>query len=451
MTVPADYPPQVTAASWNAVAAHVRSGLTGGITQYPYSFLVRENGVFYEAVDSVGVLTFGGSGNAGGVDGTNAASVVQAAIDEAADDAFGTNSGHVHINKGTYIITATITCPSAKRVLLTGDGWFTSWFIGSVALGAAPIFSIIDLVDATAGGITFRDLSFQGVANNIGIYVEQSPKWTNIEGCYFETFTGTGAAIKLKETFCHHISGCGIVGNYVGVWLIGSAVQAIAIMHITDNTITGNTYGLYGESYFNDLYVENNDMESNGRTVYLDGALTGFLDQSRGEFCHNYMEGASMAAGDYIVYLSSTNAKTCNLTFQNNHIDAADIGNCVAINNVKGTVWRENTFLFIPAGKVVFAFNNSYLPIWIDRSNSLHSYLGTGMFYNPNYGSMTGATGVNMAHNLPANVTVATIGVANGSGLKTSWDANATTIWIYHDSGGANLCTWWATCNPANP
>ena len=45
------------------------------------SYIIRINGSYYEAIHgSTGKISFGGSGNAGGVSGTDASVVIQAAI-----------------------------------------------------------------------------------------------------------------------------------------------------------------------------------------------------------------------------------------------------------------------------------------------------------------------------------------------------------------------------------
>lgn len=47
----------------------------------PASYIVRVNGSYYEAIDSsIGKIDYGGSGNAGGIDGTDASAVIQAAL-----------------------------------------------------------------------------------------------------------------------------------------------------------------------------------------------------------------------------------------------------------------------------------------------------------------------------------------------------------------------------------
>lgn len=82
----------------------------------PYSFVVRKNGAVYEAYAN-GVLTYGGASNAGGVDGTDASAVIQAALNNLT--AGRTWKEHIHI-KGSF------TCATALEIssytILTIDG-----------------------------------------------------------------------------------------------------------------------------------------------------------------------------------------------------------------------------------------------------------------------------------------------------------------------------------------
>jgi hypothetical protein len=81
MSLPAKYPPQVTPASWNAmVDAANGMDLSGYTLEYSFNYIVRNVGGVYDAINKNGVLTYGGSSDAGGVDGGDAAAILQAII-----------------------------------------------------------------------------------------------------------------------------------------------------------------------------------------------------------------------------------------------------------------------------------------------------------------------------------------------------------------------------------
>jgi hypothetical protein len=95
---------QLTAAEYNAIVDHA--------FEKPYSFLVRINGIYYEAIhgggaNQAGKIAYGGSGNVGGVDGTDASAVIQAAINA---------GGRTFIKDATYDLTASLNPPDFAEV-----------------------------------------------------------------------------------------------------------------------------------------------------------------------------------------------------------------------------------------------------------------------------------------------------------------------------------------------
>jgi hypothetical protein len=81
-------PPRKTIPQLNAdfqnIADAVNAFTSTGVGAGPYSYLVRKSGAVYEAYNSQAALVYGGSDDAGGVDGADAAAVIQATIDDAA-------------------------------------------------------------------------------------------------------------------------------------------------------------------------------------------------------------------------------------------------------------------------------------------------------------------------------------------------------------------------------
>jgi len=95
---------------WNALLDH---GL-----EKPASYIIRKNGSYYEAINgSTGKIDYGGANNAGGVSGSDAAAVIQQAINVLAE------GGTIFIKSGTYVINSKISL--APRIHLIGEGWAT--------------------------------------------------------------------------------------------------------------------------------------------------------------------------------------------------------------------------------------------------------------------------------------------------------------------------------------
>jgi hypothetical protein len=94
---------------WDAmVDAANGMNIAGGVTiQYPYSFCVRNVGGVYDAINGNGVLTYGGSSDAGGIDGGDAAAVIQEATD------YLTTGGRIFIRKGIYTLLRAIDYKSS--------------------------------------------------------------------------------------------------------------------------------------------------------------------------------------------------------------------------------------------------------------------------------------------------------------------------------------------------
>jgi hypothetical protein len=112
------------------IVDHVRSGVSGGITQYPYDFLIRLNGAVYEGINSVGVLAIGGVGNLGGGDGSDLLDVSNAAVaalsegivvfqDLAIPATLTEKDGVICISQNTGVLQYKFTNPTAEVASVT--------------------------------------------------------------------------------------------------------------------------------------------------------------------------------------------------------------------------------------------------------------------------------------------------------------------------------------------
>lgn len=80
MSYPAKSPPAVTPANWNAMVDAVNGVTIDGVRAYHYNYLIRSNGGVYEAIDYAANLAFGGTSDAGGIDGDDLAAVEAACV-----------------------------------------------------------------------------------------------------------------------------------------------------------------------------------------------------------------------------------------------------------------------------------------------------------------------------------------------------------------------------------
>jgi len=122
-------------------------------TTNSYTYLVRKNGSDYEAYSASGLLTYGGSIDAGGVDGADAAAVIQAV--------FNTNPQSVFFKAATYDLNGmTLTC--ASPVILFGDGNSKSIFKDGT----------INITEGTWAdtGTFIHDLQFEVAGNRVALH-----------------------------------------------------------------------------------------------------------------------------------------------------------------------------------------------------------------------------------------------------------------------------------------
>ncbi|MFA5365980.1 MAG: right-handed parallel beta-helix repeat-containing protein [Candidatus Bathyarchaeia archaeon] len=161
MVYPAKYPPVINGENWNAMvdAANGMIIASGVTIQYPFSYVIRNVGGVYDAVNGNGVLTYGGSSDAGGIDGDNAAAVIQAAINATAD-------GTIYLKKGRYILTSPLTLVD-KNIILAGDGWGRIYDSGNETgtilvkqySDAAAYFITVTHTEDNIGVFSIRDLA----------------------------------------------------------------------------------------------------------------------------------------------------------------------------------------------------------------------------------------------------------------------------------------------------
>jgi len=148
-------PPKLTKDEWNALLNH-------GLYKTA-NYIIRKNGSYYEAINGeTGKVDYGGQNNCGGVSGTNAAAVIQAAINAL------TNGGVIFIKRGTYEINSTISW-STDGIAIFGEGRDNT-----ILKATSAIDSVFDIHEARYA--YFRNFWINGNNQaNYGIKGERSP------------------------------------------------------------------------------------------------------------------------------------------------------------------------------------------------------------------------------------------------------------------------------------
>lgn len=142
MTYPRYVPHTTGSGKWNhndinAVVDHVLAGETvTGYLAYPYNFLIRNVAGVYDAINSTGTLTYGGTDDAGGVDGGDFEAVYTAV-----DTACGNGDKIVFAGNETYVGDVTIT----KRLTLEGSNAVGPTIKGTVTVNSDYV-TIRDLI-----------------------------------------------------------------------------------------------------------------------------------------------------------------------------------------------------------------------------------------------------------------------------------------------------------------
>jgi parallel beta-helix repeat protein len=189
-----DWDPIVDAANGMTIA--------GGITiQYPYSFIVRNVGGVYDAINDNGVLTYGGSSDAGGVDGGDANAVLQAACNNAV-------GGLVFIRKGSYLVHLTIS----NAITLIGEGSGTI-----LKLPDGEDKNVIEMIGAT--NVNLFNFQIDGNKANQSATILPNGRYGNGVYMYNVAATLTNHRVEnliIHDTVYHGIqSDAGSQGNHI--------------------------------------------------------------------------------------------------------------------------------------------------------------------------------------------------------------------------------------------
>jgi hypothetical protein len=188
-----------------------------------YDYIIRINGSYYEAINgTTGQIDFGGAGNAGGINGSNALAVIAATV---ASGYIGGvyNFVRILIKKGIYPISGVI--PWYSNVEINGEG-------RSTILNLTTNSNLLSTNGMTSHSLHFGNLVLKNIQlegnNHTGdaIHLEYVSD-TLMENVYIENFVG--CALYLKEGWVGHykflkIDNCGSVASSMGaIHLISSS------------------------------------------------------------------------------------------------------------------------------------------------------------------------------------------------------------------------------------
>mgnify|MGYP000483419712 CR=1 FL=1 len=213
---------------WNALLDH-------GLVK-PASYIIRKNGSYYEAINgSTGKIDYGGANNAGGVSGTDAATVIQQAI-----DTLPSEGGKIFIKAGTYPCSNTINIQD-KALTIIGENLKTVLYFSDVSgINIEGISTEAEIEDLR---VTISTLCIEGndTSGTVGITVaDRSSRRVVIDNVMVKHFE---AGILTYN--CHSVYLNRVISSY--------------------NLDYGLRVGYGAEQYANNISVKDSIFEVNGK------------------------------------------------------------------------------------------------------------------------------------------------------------------------------------------
>jgi hypothetical protein len=357
----------------NAIVDRVNGLSVEGITvQSPYSYIVRDNGGFYEAISGTGNLTYGGSSDAGSVDGTDFDAVMNAAV---------TNGTYIYVKtEGATLTWTTDSIPANRQI--ESDDW-TAFVIQStnttttnVLLGSMTILVNLSIYD------------------KFGVDIGLSPNAPRPVGFHCNAREAANYPFNWpREYFCLNIGEpdvdrpgmaiiqCGIGdGYYAQVYENGACYNAV-----TTASKGGRGYNcdLYGSGY---AFFADGKSGATGKLVYLDNNaaiksidIDASVDTSQDiVFTHHAKTAGTMLefAQDTSVYTGDALKMVMASTFT---------GQFIKLDRPSGTT----KFEVKPDGQIYTAANGITSLNMIDLYQSVSTFTGIGLHMN--YGKESGS------------------------------------------------------------
>jgi hypothetical protein len=225
----------VKEADYDPLVAHYYGSTTTGIVAGPYSFLIRNVGGVYEAIDAVGVLTYGGSADAGTIDGDDFSAVIQACID------ILVSGGLINITAGNYAVNTQIDLDNNIRIV--GSGLQST--ILTLATGITG-FKSAGLVATPKFGVQLENFTILG--DSIGVAqvgVEMNYTYSNTAFFNIQIKDVGGVGLKLVHCYATRYIGVEVVNcNDMGIYA-SNCHGAYFNVKLYDNGVTESTPNIW--------------------------------------------------------------------------------------------------------------------------------------------------------------------------------------------------------------
>jgi len=366
------------------------TGGGGSAAKGNYSYLIYKSGSDYYAEDSDGNVVYGGSGDAGGVDGADASAVIQAVID-------AEPTGIIFLKGGTYDVSnASLKLQNDTAYHFRGEGKaFTILNAGNAA--DAKVFEIVD-----SGNYPNHNKKHQiedlcmCAYNGYGIHcdfanhaqnsLQVTPRFTLSHLRFGKAEDGLYCKYGMKingiyKPVINDIEIHGYAADSIGIWLLttntgslacgdGSFVAVRIELWGTDGT--GILFDATGSATSAVNLLNFYDYECLGSSTAT-GLYFKANDKTKGHLQMMYFYGFRLEYIGTGIKLEGSPTSTSVQTIKNIVFDAGDVG-CQTLN-VNGI----GTFAYFGTG-ITFRNCNFYQSD-IDLSNMLASPAASGRFH----------------------------------------------------------------------
>ena len=349
-----------------------------------------------------------------------------------------------------------IDAHDCEKILITGCRWY----------GQVPE------TDHGRNGYIFTDCtgiivdSVYGYGGSNGLCFHSGTTYSVCSNSIFEDFRFGGAVIY-RNAFHNIIVGCTFEGRGVGSSQQGIYIQNSGYPELPSkgNIVTGNTIEGVDVAITIGQKGEANIIQSN--TIYDDVTWGMSIQGERNIIANNVLYGNTVA-----LRLSTSNAK------ENHFSDNALINPTVAIkiqegynnyfesNTIRGTVTisvqiddgDNNVFEYCVFGspssdmiqiasgcdnnEIKYCDLTGYSGKISDSGNTIYKY--NKGYLTENSGTATGTSPITVLHGLAGTPTIVVLGVKGTTVYSTSWTADATNIYIYHNAPASITVTWYA-------
>lgn len=297
------------------------------------SFIVWKDGAYYIAADAYGRPAYGGSGNAGGVSGTEAYSVINTALSAAAS----AGGGEVLL-KGP----ATYTLPSRIYMENNWDDLTLAAepgvVLSSTITGSTGVVSVSSEDRVTLDGLHIVDATGAAIGNTVyGVKVQGDVNDITIRNCHFDGFY-YGAHLNIYAGYAsnriHYIN------NYMENGFVGVRMAEGANKYWTFHGNTFNNHqsiglwilhGSHG-SIANNIFVDTPDTTIDAHCIELKSTGTVAAPSQDISIVGNNMTwtanpAARADAGILLCQDGALNMVTRNITISGNTVDGGGFAN----------------------------------------------------------------------------------------------------------------------------